>query len=77
VEGDTEIACSQVTDAEMLLHDTLALAGWNILHPLLISLKQRKGKLSYAPLAPFEFPHSFPSLFLQHSSWGRVDTLVL
>jgi hypothetical protein len=65
-----EIACSQVTGAERLLHDTLALAGWDILHPLWVSLKERKGKLSCAPLATFEFPHSLPYLFLQHLSRG-------
>jgi hypothetical protein len=29
------------------------------------------------PLAPFEFPHFFPSLFLQRLSWGGggADTL--
>ncbi len=77
MEGDTKIACSQVTDAEMLLHDTLALAGRNILHPLWVSLKERKRKLAYAPLAPFEFPHFFPSLFLRCLSRGSVDTLAL
>jgi hypothetical protein len=32
--------------------------------------------LAYEPLAPFEFPHFFPSLFLQFLSRGSTDTLV-
>jgi hypothetical protein len=40
-------------------------------------LKERKKKLACAPLAPFEFPHFFPSLILQHLSQGSADTLVL
>jgi hypothetical protein len=38
-------------------------------------LKRRKRKLAGAPLAPLEFPHFFPSLFLHRLSWGRVVTL--
>jgi hypothetical protein len=34
VEGNAELTCSQVTDVERLLHDTLALVGRNILCPL-------------------------------------------
>jgi hypothetical protein len=68
VEGDAELTCLHVTDAERMLRDTLALAGRNILHPLWVSLKERKRKLACASLAPFEFPHFFPSLILQHLS---------
>jgi hypothetical protein len=64
VEGNTELACSQLTNVERPLRYTLASTDWNIMHPLRVSLKERKGKVAYVPLAPIEFPHFFPSLFL-------------
>jgi hypothetical protein len=75
VEGDAELACPPAFDVGRSLPDTLALANWNTLHPFQVSLKERKRKLACAPLAPFEFPHFFPSLFLQRLSWGSADML--
>jgi hypothetical protein len=68
VEGDEELTCSQVISMDKLLHDTLALVGWDVLHPPWVSLKERKKRLACAPLAPFEFPQFSPSLILQHLS---------
>jgi hypothetical protein len=65
MEGDAELACPPAADAGRPLPNTLALAYRNILHPIQVSLKRTKRKLAYAPLAPFEFPHFFPFLFLQ------------
>jgi hypothetical protein len=75
VEGDAELACPPATDAGRSLPNTLALAGRKTLHLFQVRLKRRKRKLACAPLAPFEFPHFFPSLFLQRLSWGSSDTL--
>jgi hypothetical protein len=63
--------------AEMLLHDTLASAVWDILYLPRVSLKERKKVLACAPPAPFEFPQFFPCLILQHSSKGSANMLVL
>jgi hypothetical protein len=64
LEGNAKHACLWVTDAERMLHDTLASVDRNIMHPLGVSLKESKGKLGCAPLAPFEFPSFLLSLFL-------------
>jgi hypothetical protein len=42
VEDNMEFACSQVTDAERLLHETLASVGRNILRLILVSLKKER-----------------------------------
>jgi hypothetical protein len=60
--GNMELACQQVTEMENSLSGTSALADWNILHALQVSLKERKGRLACASLVPYEFPHFFPSL---------------
>jgi hypothetical protein len=61
VEGDAELACSQVTDVELA---SSQVASQNILHPLWVSLKERTRKLACVPLTPFELPHFFSSLIL-------------
>jgi hypothetical protein len=40
-------------------------------------LIERKKKLIYKPLAPFEFPQFFTSLILKHLSRGSMDMHVL
>jgi hypothetical protein len=40
VEDEAEFACSQVTTAERLLHETLASVHWKILHPVQVSLRR-------------------------------------
>jgi hypothetical protein len=77
VEVDEELACSLFTSAERLLYDSMASVSQDVQHPPRISLKERKKRLVYAPLAPFEFPQFFPSLILQYLSWGSTNTLVL
>jgi hypothetical protein len=74
-EGDPELMCLWVTAAERSSSDASTLADRNILHPPQVSFlrKKEEGKLACAFLAPFEFPHLFPSLFLQCSFWGGVD----
>jgi hypothetical protein len=64
VEGDAELTCLPVANMKRLLHDTLALVGRNVLRLLWVSLKERKGKLTCAPLAPFEFPHFLLSVYV-------------
>jgi hypothetical protein len=77
VEGDAVLVCPPAADVGRLLLDTSIMADRNVLHSFQVSLKRRKRKLAYAPLAPFEFPHFFPSLFLRCLSRGSVDTLAL
>jgi hypothetical protein len=55
VESDEELACSQVTHTERLLHDTLASAGWDVLHPLGVSLKEQRKSLPVHPWLPLSF----------------------
>jgi hypothetical protein len=55
VEGDVELACSQVADAEMLLHDTLSSIGQNILHLLWVSLKKDR-KVCLCASSSFRVP---------------------
>jgi hypothetical protein len=40
VEDEAEFACSQVTTAERLLHETLVSVHWKILHPVQVSLRR-------------------------------------
>jgi hypothetical protein len=64
VEGDPELACLWVIDAEkpplVLQHQS---TGTSCIVPSYLKRK-RKRKLACASLAPFKFPHFFPSLFL-------------
>jgi hypothetical protein len=66
VEGDLELACLRVTNAERSSTDAPASADRNILHLLQVSLKvkRKKRELAYVFLALFEFPHLFLSLLL-------------
>jgi hypothetical protein len=58
VEDNATFVCSQVTDAERLLHATLVSIGWDILRLIRVSLK-KEGKVCLcasgflrAPLLP-------------------------
>jgi hypothetical protein len=62
VEGGAEIACSQVTDVERLLHNTFSLVGRNILRPLWVSLK-KGGKFCMCASGSLQFP-SLPLVFV-------------
>jgi hypothetical protein len=42
VEDNAAFVCSQVTDVERLLHETLALVGRNILRSIQVSLKKER-----------------------------------
>jgi hypothetical protein len=64
VEGNVQLVCPLAEDAGRSLPNNTALADRNTLHLFQVSLKRTKRKLACAPLAPFEFPHFFPSLFL-------------
>jgi hypothetical protein len=65
VEGDPKLTCPWVINAERPPLGTSASVDWNILHPFQVSFKRkRKRKLACASLAPFDFSHFFPSLFL-------------
>jgi hypothetical protein len=50
VESKVELACSQVTTAEGLLHQTLASIHHNILHPIQVSLGKKIEKI--LPVSP-------------------------
>jgi hypothetical protein len=63
-EGDAELECPLVTDAERVFPDTLVSADRNALHPLPVSLKEKERILACVLLASFNFPHFFPFLFL-------------
>jgi hypothetical protein len=64
VEGDAALTCPPVANVGRSLLDTSSLANQNTLPPFHVGLKRRKRKLTSTPLAPFEFPHFFLSLFL-------------
>jgi hypothetical protein len=69
VEGDSELMCPWVIDAERTPASASALANQNILHPFQVSLKGKgKRKLAYGSMAPFEFPHFLQSLSPQGTS---------
>jgi hypothetical protein len=62
--GHSELTCSWVINMERPPPSTSALTDRNNLHLFQVSLSKRKRKLAYTSLAPFEFLHFFPSLFL-------------
>jgi hypothetical protein len=62
-------ACSQVTNAERLLHEAFASVGRNILHSIQVSLKKKGRKVSLCtsgflrvPLLPPIFVSATPVL---------------
>jgi hypothetical protein len=66
VEDNMEFACSQVIDAERLLHETLALVGRNILRLIRVSLKQERKVCLCASgfIRAFSLPLVFVSIVL-------------
>jgi hypothetical protein len=42
VEDNAAFTCLYLTDAERMLHETLASVGWNILRPIWVSLKKER-----------------------------------
>jgi hypothetical protein len=40
VEGNEELVCSWVATTSLLLRETLAMVGWDVLHPIWVSLKK-------------------------------------
>jgi hypothetical protein len=73
VDDNAALTCSQVTDAERLLCETLASVCRNILCPILVSLKKKERKPWLVPLASFKFPYFLVPLFLQHPFRGSTD----
>jgi hypothetical protein len=48
VEDNAAFACSWVTDAKRLLHETFALIAWDILRLIRVSLKKERKVFLYA-----------------------------
>jgi hypothetical protein len=80
VLSEADLACSQVTTMERLLHQTLASVHGNILHPVQVSLRKKSEK-------SFLYPQQLPLcllalfflcvLFLQVLSQGNTDATIL
>jgi hypothetical protein len=69
VENNVEQACSWVAVADMMLQKTLAVIGWDILHPIWVSLKKKKVYLSsygslWVALYPLASASAVPGLGL-------------
>jgi hypothetical protein len=78
VENEAELAYSQVTIAEGMLHDTLASVHCKILHPIQVSL--RKIKTSDPVHIPSVFLRAhlpYPCIAPQVLPQGSTDTTVL
>jgi hypothetical protein len=78
VENEAELACSQVTTAEWMLHDTLASIHHNILCPIQVSLRKRKTDDPVCTPSIFLHAHlPSPCIAPQLLSWGNADATVL
>jgi hypothetical protein len=78
VENEAELACSQVTTTERMLHDTLVSVHGNIIR--LVHFNLRKRKTNNPVRTPFVFLRAHlpsPCIAPQLLSWGSVDASVL